>query len=156
MTLHGNLRRFRGRAFGNSRTLHVGYGRKIEGDMKRRRRFKAALVGLLGAVVFAACGGSSREGSSTGGLPPDEAYQMLVDAVRGDPALKKGIPRNTFDAFARVACESLDNGDSPEALIELASQQPTQSGMPMRRESAEALVSNGVLANCPHHASKLP
>lgn len=116
---------------------------------------------VLATVVLSssvACGTTSpsTSRSANGETPADEAYASVVDAVKGDPALPDGIPRDRFDQLARITCNDLNAGGSVQNLIEGASREPTRSGKPMRRESAEALVSAGVRAHCPQHSSQLP
>lgn len=101
----------------------------------------------------AATGGG---GSSNGGLTQDEAYEMAVKGMSGDPAVTEGLDRGTFDALSRLTCESLKDGSSVQRLVDDVAQQPTSSGMPMRRESAEKLIAAGVRGYCPEFASQLP
>ncbi len=117
---------------------------------------------LVAALLLAGCGDGSSDDSSgkapaTGDeVTRDEAHEMATQGVRGDPALSAGLPKDTFDALARTGCESLDAGGSFRELVDLALAQPTQSGVPMRRESAEAIFSAGVRGYCPQHSSQVP
>jgi hypothetical protein len=134
-------------------------------------RTAARVVLVTMAVLSAACrdgsddtttgsittqAGGIQETSAKGPLSKDEAYNLAVQGVTGDPAITQGLPRDTFDALSRVACENLKAGGSVQKLVDGTAQQPTRSGMPMRRESAEKLVSASVRGYCPEFVSQLP
>lgn len=123
---------------------------------EHRSRWRFAAVALLAVLVGGlGCGGKSTDTPTEGQLSPSAAYNKAVEETKDDPALSEPIPRDSFDALARLMCESLDEGASLDSVLAPVSETPTQSGRQLRPESARAIASAGVRAYCPHHASKL-
>ncbi len=126
-------------------------------NSKHRTGRRVVAVGLVTAALVGGggCGDESTETGSEGRLSPTAAYELAVDETRDDPALTEPLPRDTFDTLARVICEQLDEGGSPDSLLAIMSETPTKSGKRLRPESVRAIASAGVRAHCPRHASKL-
>jgi Zn-dependent protease with chaperone function len=88
-------------------------------------------------------------------MTPAEAHTMARQRIEGDPALPRGIRFESFDALARSNCAALDVGESARGAVSFLTTEPTGWGIPVRHDSAVAIVEASIRAYCPHHAAQL-